>query len=242
MAKFGVTKAYRYYADRFYLDRANRDNYLYRSSATKIGLSGGLVVPDLETLDGVDLSVHAADLDAHHSPRGEVYVVGQYITGAIVYAISTATVNANYMYTRPFHIDRNATFDRIGVEITTGGGAGKLLRLGIYSDNGAGYPGSLALDAGTVDANAVAVAVITISKALTHGDYWLVAFSDGSPVVRGAYIADSPVGISASNFSNRQSGYYVSLTYAALPTTFTAGGSIDAGYTPLILLRLLSLN
>jgi len=40
MAKFGVTKAYRYYADRFYMDRANRDVYLYRDSNGDLKLSG----------------------------------------------------------------------------------------------------------------------------------------------------------------------------------------------------------
>ena len=40
MAKFGVTKAYRYYADRFYMDRANRDVYLYRDSNGELKLSG----------------------------------------------------------------------------------------------------------------------------------------------------------------------------------------------------------
>lgn len=109
MAKFGVTKAYRYYADRFYLDRANRDTYLARQAVgdlltsghlylpTKLvkgldapgadgdaarkkyvddlvalylplaggNLSGNLTVDALITIDGVDLSVHVTDPDAH---------------------------------------------------------------------------------------------------------------------------------------------------------------------------------
>ena len=44
MPKVGTTRAYRYYADRFYLDRANRDNYIARDSATRIALSGGLLL------------------------------------------------------------------------------------------------------------------------------------------------------------------------------------------------------
>ena len=44
MPKVGTTRAYRFYADRFYLDRANRDNYIARDSATRIALSGGLLL------------------------------------------------------------------------------------------------------------------------------------------------------------------------------------------------------
>lgn len=44
MPRVGTTRAYRYFADRFYLDRANRDNYIARNSATRIALSGGLLL------------------------------------------------------------------------------------------------------------------------------------------------------------------------------------------------------
>ena len=44
MPKVGTTRAYRYFADRYYLDRANRDNYIARDSATRIALSGGLLL------------------------------------------------------------------------------------------------------------------------------------------------------------------------------------------------------
>lgn len=65
MPKEGSNAWYRAYADRFYLDKANRDLYLYRSSSSKLGLNSGLVIPALETLDGMDPSVHLTAIDAH---------------------------------------------------------------------------------------------------------------------------------------------------------------------------------
>lgn len=65
MPKVGATRAYRYYADRYYLDRANRDTYLARQAAGDILLSGSLELPALKTIDGVDLSVHTADFGLH---------------------------------------------------------------------------------------------------------------------------------------------------------------------------------
>ena len=61
MAKFGVTKAYRYYADRFYLDRANRDTYLARQAAGDLLTSGHLYLPT-KLVKGLDTP--SADGDA----------------------------------------------------------------------------------------------------------------------------------------------------------------------------------
>ena len=90
----------------------------------------------------------------------------------------------------PVYFTNNVTLSRIGAEITSAGNAGSLLRLGIYNDNGSGYPGSLLIDAGTIDGTSVAVQEITISQAVTAGLYWLCATVQGAattqPTVRTA--------------------------------------------------------
>jgi hypothetical protein len=69
-----------------------------------------------------------------------------------------------------------ATVDRIACQVTVAGSAGAVVRLGIYA-NGASndYPGSLILDAGTVDATSTGVKEITISQAIPEGLVWLCA-------------------------------------------------------------------
>lgn len=61
MAKFGRTKAYRFYADRFYLDRANRDTYLARQAVGDLLTSGHIHLPT-KLVKGLDAP--GADGDA----------------------------------------------------------------------------------------------------------------------------------------------------------------------------------
>ena len=93
---------------------------------------------------------------------------------------STFTVTVGRMYGQPLVVS-TGTLDRIGAEVTAGGGASSVIRLGIYNHNyTTGLPSSLVLDAGTIDGNAVAVQEITISQAVTVGVYWLVAVAQGT--------------------------------------------------------------
>lgn len=73
------------------------------------------------------------------------------------------------------------TLDRIQVQHFTTQAAGEVARLGIYNDNGRGYPGTLLLDAGTVDlSTAIATKSITINQAVAAGLYWLVCVKQGT--------------------------------------------------------------
>lgn len=240
MPREGSNNWYRAYADRFYLDKANKDLYLYRSSSSKLGLNAGLVVPALETIDGVDVSAHAADLDAHGKLFSGELLVGQY------YNISMASSGAiagttNRMYAIPFIVPRKMTFDRIAITVTVGA-SGKSARLGIYNDNGSLYPGTLALDAGVVDCTSAATVTITISKQLAKGIYWLVLLSESTQTYYACSIA-SPFLLGVGTGTIRNGGYYVAQAYGALPDPFTAGGTID--YTsnmPDVAVRLASLD
>lgn len=231
MAKFGVTKAYRFYADRFYLDRANRDTYLKRDSAGNIGISGNLGLPDLSTLDGVDLSVHAADIDAHMSDYGQHCKVARYLAGYPYGAVGTGALAADILYAMPFLVARAFTFDRIMAEVTSGGGAGKLFRLGVYDDDGTVYPNALktAADLTAQDANTVAVYEVAITAlSLTKGLYWVVIITNGTPTVRqvGA-IPSSPLGLRETGLSASWSRLQVAQAYGNLPATFPAAATVN---------------
>lgn len=114
-------------------------------------------------------------------PRS-IYKTGWYYTAAA----NTQThipVEAE-MRCSPFFVAEDITLDRIGLEVTSAGTAGALIRLGIYEDNGDGIPGALVIDAGTVDATTTGVKEIVISQALARGDFHLAAAVQGAAATR----------------------------------------------------------
>lgn len=88
----------------------------------------------------------------------------------------------------PWFVPRTTAFAAIGAEITSAGDAGSTLRLGIYADDGTGYPGALTLDAGTIAGDSVAVQEVTVPFTLTPGLYWVGGVVQGvtttQPTVR----------------------------------------------------------
>jgi hypothetical protein len=81
----------------------------------------------------------------------------------------------------PLYIPRPVTLSRIGLEVVTAGQAGSRIRLGIYNDDGSFYPGSLLLDAGTIDGASTTVQEIIISQAVGQGTIWLAFCAQIAP-------------------------------------------------------------
>jgi len=94
----------------------------------------------------------------------------------------------------PVYIPTAKTLDRIGAEITGAGESGSVLRIGIWNDDGTGYPGALLLDAGTIDGTSATVQVITISQAVTAGLYWFGAAVQAAPTTQPTVRTVSTVG------------------------------------------------
>ena len=89
----------------------------------------------------------------------------------------------------PFFVAEERTFDRIVCGITAAVAA-TTLGLGIWADNGVVQgPGTLVLNAGTVDSTTTGYKEITISQALSPGLHWLGLRSNGgAPSVRRAQL------------------------------------------------------
>lgn len=206
-------------------------------------LTGNLALDALKTVDGVDLSVHAATLAAHMGDQTQKLRTGQYIVTAWYPSGSaTFTLVANTLYAIPLVVVRDVTVDRIAVLVATAA-SGKSIRLGIYNDGTNLYPGTLLLDAGTVSAATTGLKAITISQALTKGLYWLVLVSDGTPAMRQLNaIAPAFLGTDVTDFGTWNVGWTVAFTYAALPDPFTAGAAFSTTQLAAIVLRLLSLD
>ena len=98
---------------------------------------------------------------------------------------SVVRTSAGTLMAVPFWVPSQQAFDRIGCEITVGGGAVAGVRLGIYVDAGDGTPGALVLDAGAVSASTVGAKEIAISVTLQPGLYWLASVAQGgTPQIR----------------------------------------------------------
>lgn len=158
---------------------------------------------------------------------------------------SGAIAAANTEYAIPLWIAAPGTLVRIGVSVTvvTSVTAGTVIRLGIRADNGAGKPGALILDAGTVAGDAVANPEITISQAIaTAGLYWLTATCQIAgatlPTVRmlgtgGMYPVSA--GSIVNALSGGLCGYTATGVSGALPGTYTVANQV--ALSPLIAVR-----
>lgn len=184
----------------------------------------------------------------HKVPNADVRVVNYrpflpsfasgrwYGSGGSINSTSGAQGNGS-LRASAFLVSETTTFDGIGCEITVVGSSGALIRLGIYSDDGTGQPGSLVLDAGTVDATILSTTTdrtIAISQQLTPGVYWLAAVIQGSPstqpTVRVNTLPDPavPIGGSTALSVGSSTGFLHNATVnsGALPGTFVVSSPV----------------
>jgi hypothetical protein len=143
-----------------------------------------------------------------------------YCTADLGGSIGSLAMVDGTAYAMPFYSGNGGTADRIGIGVTAFA-ASSAIRLGIYNDNGAGYPGTVLLDAGTVDSSASnADKEITISQILAPNTlYWLVAAAQGGgPTVRArANSANPMIGLTAVS-NNQPGGYKMTSVSGALGT------------------------
>ena len=156
-------------------------------------------------------------------------------------ALTTGNPTANTLRAVPFIVPKTIVVDRLAVNVTTLL-AGNI-RLGIYRDNGLGYPGALVLDAGATSTATAGVKAFIINQTLTGGQlYWLAAVSDAASTLRCFTVAGMTPILGFDNTLGTAPGLYynVALTYGALPATFTAGATFGTAIPiPAIFVRTL---
>jgi hypothetical protein len=97
------------------------------------------------------------------------------LPGWLFYSKATQATGSDVIYYCPIYLNRDMTFDRIGVEVVSTSASGtEVVRMGIYEDDD-GKPGALILDAGTVSGTSTGIKEITLNPvlSLTKGRYWL---------------------------------------------------------------------
>lgn len=166
--------------------------------------------------------------------------------GATPVAVLTVT---GTIYAYPVYIPNPVTVSSLNLSCTTGqtGGAA---RLGIYKDNGAGYPGALVYDSGAI-AGLTSTTIVTksgVNQVLQAGWYWVTSIFTASgtfPSVAGittnysvetnAQLGSDTAAHSLAASGQAATGISVAGVYGAYPTTFPSGATLILNAaTPLV--------
>ncbi len=173
-------------------------------------------------LQDAGANVAALTLRTRHPAANSASGAGKFVVVGGVGGASAAAVDGKLMLV-PFRAVPGRSLDRIGVTIATLG-AGSLVRLGIYADDGFGYPDLAALpllDAGTVDSSTTGSKTLTISFLIPAPVIWLAAVSQGGTPPSWNSTAGG-IGwqwadVTAASFSAANAGYQKTGVAGALP-------------------------
>lgn len=183
---------------------------------------------------------HAADLDAHTKNIFEELRTGGYPQPSPIFSVPATALTANRLYGTYHIIARDLTVDRITAYITGAGAGGTKARMGIYRVGNNLAPGELVLDAGEVAVDSAPAGLkISIDQALTKGIYYTAINSDGTPTFR--FISSTTNGI-GNAYYYAVSGWYAAQTYGALPDPFPSSGLTKGQTTPLVQVRIKTLD
>lgn len=170
------------------------------------------------------------------------YVASLYYDGRHSFGATTTNVALieNTLYFEPFYSAASATFDRIGINVTTAQATGAA-RLGIYQRGSNGLPGALVLDAGTIDCTTTGFKEITISQALADDIFYWLAVVTNVASIAVTVRSNNSAGVWGASTSTGLAGgseFFVAHTYGVLPNP---AGAITLGAAtarvPLIRLR-----
>jgi hypothetical protein len=139
---------------------------------------------------------------------------------------TTLTVTNGTLIISPFFFAGPVSIDRLGVQVATAGGSGSVIRLGIYASTDTLLPGSLILDAGTVDGTTTGSKEITVAESLAAGMYWVGAVGQGTPSPEPVLRARTGIIVPTLNEGNNpnqnaQGGLAVAGVTGALDATYS---------------------
>lgn len=157
-------------------------------------------------------------------------------TGAYIFPLggaalaSLATLGNSIIRLSPWIVESPFSITKFGAEVVTVGDAGSKVRLGMYLDDGTGYPGALLFDAGQIAGDSATVQELTVNQALPVGILWVAAGCQAAattqPVLRGHNTGNSSVYLGSSvipTAAGMQLGYQMTGISGALPATAPAG-------------------
>lgn len=111
----------------------------------------------------------------------------RYYCSEIAYVSATPSMFSGTMYFVPLIVEPGQTYTRIGAEVISVVAA-STMRMGLYAaDSSTGGPGTLIVDAGTIDTATSGTKEITISETLDDVRYFIGGVSDAAISVRGSH-------------------------------------------------------
>lgn len=138
---------------------------------------------------------------------------------------ASGAMTANYGYCTPFIVSQGYTFTSIGMNLTRAGTGGTpVMRFAIFADNGAGYPGMIVADYGTVGAVGTGPISIAINQFLEPGLYWAACSPQNSgaftqtPEAEMSAASLAPFGMSGFGSASTINTGFVNTTTADFPT------------------------
>jgi hypothetical protein len=158
---------------------------------------------------------------------------GLYTPPFLCSADAAGAITQSTEYAAMFPVANTVTVDRIGLEVTTQA-ALNVVRLGIRQDNNL-YPGTLLLDAGTIDASGTGFLEIIISQLLAPGIYWVTATLQGGTGAQIRFRSVNPyLGHSVNTTQN--GGAFTQTGVTGALSTFSASAT-SGNIGPKILMR-----
>lgn len=157
--------------------------------------------------------------------------------GTTPVAVLTVT---SVMYAYPVFIPNRVTVSTLTTSVTTGQTGGAMY-MAIYADNGAGYPGALIYNSGSVTGltSTTTVQKTGVATTLNAGIYWIATQFTATttfPSVIGttsnystelnALLGSDTAAHALATSGQAVTGIQVAATYATIPTTFTAGATL----------------
>lgn len=175
-----------------------------------------------------------------YNPFGTPIPTGRWLGPAtLILAQSTYSIVTGRTICLPIYVASRLTAVSLVIEHTTAAGTTGKLRLGLWRDDGAGYPGGLVVDTGTaneIDLTAApAVNSVTISYVLEPGLYWAgfaAAFTGTTPVVRAGTTGNQAhhiMGVSASTIT--ATSRFVGYAGTGGPAAWASGTALVDPYT-----------
>lgn len=158
-------------------------------------------------------------------------------------ASTTTTYGNGVANMQCLDVDAAISITNMVCEVTTLGSAGAVVRLGLYADDGTGTrPGTLLVDAGTIDATTTGVKTSgAITVTLTPGRYWAAAVIQGAPTTTPTLRVNNGTSgaIPLPSLPNLAAMFpAASGVTGALPATCPALSATPSGTAPRIALKL----
>jgi hypothetical protein len=164
------------------------------------------------------------------TPVSPGWASGRYYFCPNTNSLSTSgSLGNNVLRAVPFYVPNAVAITKIGAEVTVIGEVGSKVRLGVYTDDGLGRPGTLVFDGGQINGDSATVQEVTLGTPVPLGPgwYWAAGVVQSAPTtvptlrVPSAMTAMTDAGAVIPTAGLAINGWGATSITGALPATLT---------------------